>query len=31
MIGQMENIIASENVPEYKGDRDMLAREIDEF
>jgi hypothetical protein len=29
MIGQMENIIAKEGVVEYRGEREMLAKEID--
>jgi hypothetical protein len=27
----MENIIARDNVPEYRGDRDMLTKEIEDF
>jgi hypothetical protein len=31
MINQMETIIARDNLPEYRGDRDMLTKEIEEF
>lgn len=31
MVNQMENIIAKEHIPEYKGNREMLAKEIEDF
>ena len=31
MIFQMEDIIKKENISEYKGDREILAKQIEDF
>ncbi len=31
MIFQMEDIIKKENIPEYKGDKEILAKQIEDF